>query len=168
MAAGAQVTTQHVDLDERAGAQHLADGQVVGHRHQRDAAFHGGARGLEHGAAAVEDHALARLQGRGGGEADGAFLARGEFRRSLRIGFEGAVVLLAEDRATMGAIEHALSLQSVQVAPQGGERGIQGLRELLQRDGAVALQEGDDPLAALHRQHAHAGQGNGSDHDRSR
>ena len=68
------------------------------------------------------------------------------------IGLEGAVFLVAQQRAAVGAVDLAFGGEGVEVAAQRRHGDVQRLFELLQRDGAVVAEKLDDPLPALHGQ----------------
>jgi hypothetical protein len=74
---------------------------------------------------------------------------RRQLARRGEIGLEGAVLLMAQQRAAVGTVDQPLVGQGIEIAAQRRHRDAQAARQLMQRRRAMAMQEIDDALPPL-------------------
>ena len=104
---------------------------------------------VQGGAAAVEDHHLARLEQRGRG-ARGGDLAVDGLRLAALV---GARHRRARERAAVHALEAARVGELVEVAPDGVPGDAEALRQFGGDEPALGLQQLEDPPVALLLEH---------------
>ena len=136
------------DLEPRPAAQRGGDRRAVGHE-RAGVARRDGVDEVQGGAAAVEDHDLARLEQRGRGAGGGDLAVDGLGRAAL----VGARHRRARERAAVHALEAARVGELVEVAPDGVPGDAEALRQVGGDEPALGLQQLEDPPVALLLEH---------------